>query len=82
MLTCVNPLCGELPTGEPYAGDPHVRFGGRGDRDQTGLSYAYLFQRQTLVIQAVSNQPIHLVSMFPQSMVPSNMTNREGPRIG
>jgi hypothetical protein len=43
MLTCVNPLCGELPTGEPYAGDPHVRFGGRGDRDQTGLSYPYHF---------------------------------------
>ena len=24
----VNPLSGELPTGEPYAGEPHVRFGG------------------------------------------------------
>ena len=34
MLLFVNPLCGELPTGEPYAGEPHVRFGGRGDRHQ------------------------------------------------
>jgi len=24
----VNPLGGEPPTGEPDAGDPHVRFGG------------------------------------------------------
>ena len=27
-----RPLCGEPPTGEPYAGELHVRFGGRGDR--------------------------------------------------
>src|SRR5260370_34604843 len=26
----VNPLGGKSPTGEPDAGDPHVRFGGRG----------------------------------------------------
>ena len=25
------------PTGEPYAGDPHVRFGGRGHRSQSML---------------------------------------------
>ena len=36
----VNPLGGEPPTGEPYAGDPHVRFGGRGGR-VTGCSYPY-----------------------------------------
>jgi hypothetical protein len=40
MLVSVNPLCGELPTGEPYAGEPHVRFGGRGDW-ATGLPYPY-----------------------------------------
>ena len=28
MKRSVNPLDGELPTGEPYAGDPPVRFGG------------------------------------------------------
>ena len=27
----VNPLGGEPPTGEPDAGDPPVRFGGRGN---------------------------------------------------
>src|SRR6516225_113313 len=27
----VNPLVGEPPTGKPDAGDPPVRFGGRGD---------------------------------------------------
>src|ERR1700675_2213049 len=30
LRRCVNPLGGELPTGEPDAGDPPVRFGGRG----------------------------------------------------
>ncbi len=25
--------CGQPPTGEPCAGDPHARFGGRGDRE-------------------------------------------------
>ena len=29
-VTYVNPGLGEPPTGEPYAGDPPVRFGGRG----------------------------------------------------
>ena len=28
------------PTGEPYAGEPHVRFGGRGNR-ATGFPYPY-----------------------------------------
>ncbi len=36
----VNPWYGEPPTGEPFAGKPHVRFGGRGDR-VIGLSYPY-----------------------------------------
>jgi len=29
---------GQLSTGKPYAGEPHVRFGGRGDES---LSYPY-----------------------------------------
>ena len=29
------------PTGEPCAGDPHARFGGKGDRESTGLPYPY-----------------------------------------
>jgi len=29
----VNPLGGEPPTGEPDAGDPHVRFGGGRGRE-------------------------------------------------
>ena len=36
----VNPLGGEPPTGEPYAGDPPVRFGGGSGRE-TGCSYPY-----------------------------------------
>ena len=31
MRSCVNPQRGEPPTGEPDAGDLHVRFGGRGN---------------------------------------------------
>ena len=30
MLKFMSPLAGNPSTGEPYAGDPHVRFGGRG----------------------------------------------------
>ena len=30
------------PTGEPCAGEPHARFGGKGDRDSTGLPYPYV----------------------------------------
>ena len=37
MLRPVNPLGGEPPTGEPDAGDPPVRFGGRGGRNQSAL---------------------------------------------
>ena len=38
MRRPVNPfVSGEPPTGEPYAGDPHVRFGGRGRRTQSSL---------------------------------------------
>jgi hypothetical protein len=37
MFLSVNPLCGELPTGEPYAGEPPVRFGGRGGRTQSAV---------------------------------------------
>jgi len=40
MLRPVNPLGGEPPTGEPYAGDPHVRFGGGSGR-VTCRSYPY-----------------------------------------
>ncbi len=32
-LWSVNPLRGELLTGEPCAGDPHARFGGGRDRE-------------------------------------------------
>jgi hypothetical protein len=41
MLGLVNPWYGKPPTGEPYAGEPPVRFGGRGDRE-TDLPYPYL----------------------------------------
>jgi len=37
MYWPASPLAGQPPTGEPYAGDPHVRFGGRGDRDSPVL---------------------------------------------
>ena len=37
MLLSVNPLGGEPPTGEPYAGELHVRFGGRGGRNQSAV---------------------------------------------
>ena len=36
----LSPLGGEPPTGEPCAGDPHARFGGRGGQ-ATGLPYPY-----------------------------------------
>ncbi len=41
----VNPLRGEPPTGEPAAGDPHVRFGGgRGwELNQPFLPYRIFF---------------------------------------
>ncbi len=32
MFVSVNPWCGEPPTGEPCAGDPLARFGGRRGR--------------------------------------------------
>ena len=38
MRRCVNPQGGEPPTGEPYAGDPPVRFGGRGAKALLPLS--------------------------------------------
>jgi hypothetical protein len=40
------------PTGEPYAGEPHVRFGGRETGKSTGLSYPYrqLFLERSLEI--------------------------------
>jgi len=37
MLRSVNPLGGKPPTGEPDAGNPPVRFGGRGERDHSNL---------------------------------------------
>mgnify|MGYP001550149580 CR=1 FL=1 len=37
----VSPSNGELLTGEPCAGEPHARFGGRGTRESTGSSYPY-----------------------------------------
>ena len=38
MRRRVSPLEGEPPTGEPCAGDPHARFGGRGSRGNNRLS--------------------------------------------
>ena len=38
LLSEVNP-----PTGEPDAGDPPVRFGGRGEPGPLGPPYPYLF---------------------------------------
>ena len=43
----VSPLWGDPPTGEPYAGDPHVRFGG-GSGQVTGCSYPYPFSKRHL----------------------------------
>ena len=40
MRRSVSPLGGNPPTGEPCAGDPHARFGGRGGQ-ATGLPYPY-----------------------------------------
>ena len=40
LLWLVRPFWGDPPTGEPYAGDPHVRFGGGSGR-VTGCSYPY-----------------------------------------
>ena len=37
MQKPANPLAGKPPTGEPYAGDPPVRFGGRGGRQRLSL---------------------------------------------
>ena len=41
----VNPVEGKSPTGEPYAGNPHVRFGGGSGR-ATGCSYPYTTRNQ------------------------------------
>jgi hypothetical protein len=49
MLRPVNPLGGEPPTGEPYAGDPHVRFGGGSGR-VAGCSYPYTFDQYVTII--------------------------------
>src|SRR5215208_6832003 len=37
MMLLVSPLRGDSSTGEPDAGDPPVRFGGRGERNQSFL---------------------------------------------
>jgi hypothetical protein len=57
MLLSVNPLCGELPTGEPYAGEPHVRFGGRGGRTQSAVP--------TPIGHAVATRPPPLITDPP-----------------
>ncbi len=36
-------------TGEPDAVNPHVRFGGRGGRNKSGLSYLYAFSSSLLL---------------------------------
>ena len=47
----VNPLGVRPSTGEPDAGNPPVRFGGRGDRHQLGLPYPYTDARASDVLR-------------------------------
>jgi hypothetical protein len=39
MRRIVSPVRGDSSTGEPDAGDPHVRFGGRGSVNRSPYPY-------------------------------------------
>ena len=65
-----NPLEVKPLTGEPYARDPHVRFGGRGDRDNR--SSLHLSQHSHVPRKPSMEHPNHQLSYVetPQISIP------------
>src|SRR5712671_5349827 len=59
------------PTGEPDAGDPHVRFGGRGDRNQSMLPTPISNHRPGILDRSAKPGDDSVARVDPNILTPS-----------